>query len=73
MEKVHKKNREGELYSTPGADFPSPSISVTASASHRDRIVLLEGHGVECDAHAGPFVRHHYLAQPLLQALCLRP
>jgi hypothetical protein len=49
--------------STPGADFPSPSISVTASASPRDRIVLLEGHGVEGDAHAGPFVRHRYLAR----------
>jgi hypothetical protein len=45
----------------PGGLMPqtlSPSISVTASASPRDRIVLLEGHGVECDAHAGPFVGH---------------
>ena len=61
MEEAHKKNRKGELHSRSGAAFPSPSISVTASASPRDRIVLLEGHGVECDAHAGPFVRHHYL------------
>ena len=35
--------------------------------------MLLEGHGVQCDAHAGSFVRHHYLVHPLLQALCFRP
>jgi hypothetical protein len=29
----------------------------------QDRIVLLEGHGVQGDAHAGPFVRHRYLAR----------
>ena len=39
-------------------------IAVAADRGHsfskptRDRIVLLEGHGVECDAHAGPFVGH---------------
>jgi hypothetical protein len=27
------------------------------------RIILLEGHGVESDAHAGTFVRHRYLAR----------
>jgi hypothetical protein len=27
------------------------------------RIILVEGHGVEGDAHAGPFVRHRYLAR----------
>jgi hypothetical protein len=37
----------------------------------QDRIVLVEGHGVEGDAHAGPFVRHRYLArrQPRLANL----
>ena len=29
----------------------------------RERIILVEGHGVEGDAHAGPFVRHRYLAR----------
>jgi hypothetical protein len=27
------------------------------------RIILVEGHGVESDAHAGTFVRHRYLAR----------
>jgi hypothetical protein len=44
-------------------------VAVAADGGHRfskptrDRIVLLEGHGVEGDAHAGPFVRHRYLAR----------
>jgi MOSC domain-containing protein YiiM len=33
------------------------------SKSLRDHIRLIEGHGVEGDAHAGPFVRHRYLAR----------
>jgi hypothetical protein len=33
------------------------------SKSSRDRLVFLEGVGVEDDAHAGPFVRHRYLAR----------
>src|SRR4051812_21583423 len=48
-------------------------LSVTASVSPRDRIVLLEGHGVECDAQAGPFVRQRYLVHPRLPTLCLGP
>lgn len=52
-------------------------VAVAADRGHRfskppqDRIVLLEGHGVEGDAHAGPFVRHRYLArrQPRLPNL----
>ena len=37
----------------------------------RESILLIEGHGVEGDAHAGPFVRHRYLArhQPRLPNL----
>ncbi|WP_229162705.1 MOSC domain-containing protein, partial [Bradyrhizobium brasilense] len=37
----------------------------------RDSIILVEGQGVEGDAHAGPFVRHRYLArrQPRLPNL----
>jgi hypothetical protein len=44
-------------------------VAVAADRGHhfskpvRDRIVLVEGHGVEGDAHAGPFVRHRYLAR----------
>ncbi|WP_249149294.1 MOSC domain-containing protein [Bradyrhizobium liaoningense] len=34
-------------------------------------ILLVEGHGLEADVHAGPFVRHRYLArrQPRLPNL----
>ncbi|QOZ65930.1 MOSC domain-containing protein [Bradyrhizobium arachidis] len=44
------------------------AVAVAADRGHhfskpiQDRIVLMEGHGVEGDAHAGPFVRHRYLA-----------
>jgi hypothetical protein len=52
-------------------------VAVAADRGHhfskppQDRIVLVEGHGVEGDAHAGPFVRHRYLArrQPRLANL----
>ncbi|UWU94186.1 MOSC domain-containing protein [Bradyrhizobium sp. CB1015] len=52
-------------------------MAVAADPGHhfskpiRDRIALVEGHGVEGDAHAGPFVRHRYLArrQPRLPNL----
>ena len=33
------------------------------SKSQRESLVLLEGMGVEGDAHAGPFVRHRFLAR----------
>jgi hypothetical protein len=33
------------------------------SKSQRESLVLLKGIGVEGDAHAGPFVRHRYLAR----------
>lgn len=55
----------------PGHSF-SLEGTVVAVAAHRghhfskapqDRIVLVEGHGVEGDAHAGAFVRHRYLAR----------
>jgi MOSC domain-containing protein YiiM len=44
-------------------------VAVAADRGHhfskptRSRIVLVEGHGVEGDAHAGAFVRHRYLAR----------
>jgi hypothetical protein len=44
-------------------------VAVAADRGHhfskptRSRITLVEGHGVEGDAHAGPFVRHRYLAR----------
>lgn len=52
-------------------------VSVSADRGHRFSkipqrdILLVEGHGVEGDAHAGPFVRHRYLArrQPRLPNL----
>src|SRR3954454_25101648 len=53
-------------------------VAVAANGGHRfskplrDRIMLLEGHGVEGDAHAGPFVRHRYLARRRPRAPNLR-
>ena len=52
-------------------------VAVAADRGHhfskplKDQIVLVEGHGVEGDAHAGAFVRHRYLArrQPRLPNL----
>jgi hypothetical protein len=52
-------------------------VAVAADRGHhfgkppQDQIVLVEGHGVEGDAHAGAFVRHRYLArrQPRLPNL----
>jgi hypothetical protein len=52
-------------------------VAVAADRGHhfskpsRDQIELVEGHGVEGDAHAGAFVRHRYLArrQPRLPNL----
>jgi hypothetical protein len=44
-------------------------VAVAADRGHhfskpiRDSIILVEGLGVEGDAHAGPFVRHRYLAR----------
>jgi MOSC domain len=44
-------------------------VGVAADRSHRfskvlqRQILLVEGHGVAGDAHAGPFIRHRYLAQ----------
>lgn len=44
-------------------------VAVAADRQHhfskpsRDQVLLVEGHGVEGDAHAGAFVRHRYLAR----------
>jgi hypothetical protein len=44
-------------------------VAVASDRAHRfskplrDAIMLVAGHGVEGDAHAGPFVRHRYLAR----------
>jgi hypothetical protein len=44
-------------------------VAVAADRGHhfskpvQDRIVLVEGHGVQGDAHAGAFVQHRYLAR----------
>ncbi|UQR68255.1 MULTISPECIES: hypothetical protein [Bradyrhizobium] len=44
-------------------------VAVAADRGHhfskptQDRILLVEGHSVEGEAHAGPFVRHRYLAR----------
>ena len=54
-----------------GAFAPVGPAGHIALAQHRrhhfskatlDRIVLVEGHGVEGDAHAGAFVRHRSLS-----------
>jgi hypothetical protein len=44
-------------------------VAVAADGGHRFSkmpqrdILLVEGYGVEGDAHAGPYVRHRYLAR----------
>jgi hypothetical protein len=60
-----------------GFSLEGTVVAVAADRDHhfskpsQDRIMLVEGHGVEGDAHAGPFVRHRYLArrQPRLPNL----
>ncbi|MHC4046740.1 MOSC domain-containing protein [Bradyrhizobium sp. 23AC] len=54
-----------------GHDLPLEGrvVAVAADRGHhfskplRDKITLVQGHGVEGDAHAGAFVRHRYLAR----------
>jgi len=48
------KGRVVAVAADPGHHFSKPI---------QDRIVLVEGYGVEGDAHGGPFVRHRYLAR----------
>ena len=48
------KGRVVAVAADPGHHFSKPI---------QDRIALVEGHGVEGDAHAGAFVRHRYLAR----------
>ena len=60
-----------------GLSLEGTVVSVAADRGHhfskppRERIVLVEGHGVEGDAHARAFVGHRYLArhQPRLANL----
>jgi hypothetical protein len=53
-------------------------LSVASDPGHhfskhvKDSIMLVKGHGVEGDAHAGPFVRHRYLARRQPRRLNLR-
>jgi hypothetical protein len=57
MPQAHDLSLEGKVAAVaadPGHHFSKPV---------QDRIVLVEGHGVQGDAHAGPFVRHRYLAR----------
>ena len=55
----------------PGLSLEGKVVAVAADRGHhfskptQDRIILVEGHGVEGDAHAGSFVRHRYLARRL--------
>ena len=57
------------MRSAEGLSLVGKVVAVACDRGHhfskppRDRIVLVEGHGVEGDAHAGPFVRHRYLAR----------
>lgn len=68
----------------PGLSLEGKIVAVAADRGHhfskltRERIILVEGHGVEGDAHAGSFVRHRYLARrrprlPNLRQLHLIP
>lgn len=65
MPQAHQRSLEGRV------------VGIAADRGHhfskraQERIVLIAGHGVEGDAHAGPFVRHRYLArrQPRLPNL----
>ena len=60
-----------------GFSLEGAVVAVAADRGHhfskppQNRIVLVEGNGVEGDAHAGEFVRHRYLArrQPRLPNL----
>jgi len=57
MLQAHDLSLEGKVAAVaadPGHHFSKPV---------QNRIVLVEGHGVQGDAHAGPFVRHRYLAR----------
>ncbi|MCS3761305.1 MOSC domain-containing protein [Bradyrhizobium centrosematis] len=57
MPEAHDLPLEGKVAAVaadPGHHFSKPV---------QDRIVLVEGHGVQGDAHAGPLVRHRYLAR----------
>jgi MOSC domain-containing protein YiiM len=57
MQQAHALSREGTVVAVAadrGHHFSKPS---------QDQILLLEGHGIEGDAHAGRFVRHRYLAR----------
>lgn len=65
MTQAHTLSLEGtvaEVAADRGHHFGKPP---------QERIVLVEGHGVEGDAHTGEFVRHRYLArrQPRLPNL----
>jgi hypothetical protein len=52
-----------------GLSLEGRVVAVAADRGHhfskppRNHILLVEGHGVEGDAHAGTFVRHRYLAR----------
>lgn len=57
MSRVQDFSLEGRVVAVaadPGHHFSKPI---------QDPIALVEGHGVEGDAHAGAFVRHRYLAR----------
>ena len=57
MPTAHALSLEGTVFAVAadrGHHFSKPP---------QDRIMLVEGHGVDGDAHAGPFVRHRYLAR----------
>jgi MOSC domain-containing protein YiiM len=59
-------------------DLTGKIVAVASDPTHgfskptRSRIVLVDGYGVEGDAHAGPYVRHRYLARKEPQLANLR-
>ncbi|WP_407116178.1 hypothetical protein [Bradyrhizobium sp. LMG 9283] len=52
-----------------GLSLEGRVVAVAADREHhfskpsRNQVLLVEGHGMEGDAHAGAFVRHRYLAR----------
>jgi hypothetical protein len=52
-----------------GIDSMGKIVAVASDSTHwfskptKSRIVLIDGYGVEGDAHAGRYVRHRYLAR----------
>jgi MOSC domain-containing protein YiiM len=66
---VRTKHQAVGLTAAPAAAFEGTVIAVAADRGHhfskplQRAIVMVEGHGIEGDAHAGAFIRHRHLAR----------